>query len=207
MTSYSEEELEQRKWTARLRFPMPAYDILLRNEFKTTEQHRVEIARSLGNILRFASREVPYYRKGFSQANVELAGHEPTKVLAGLPILSKLDVQDNAAALRAKKLPPRETIAGWTSSSGTTGRPTRILHSMSGARMYGKLLQRGSRWFRLDPAGKAASMRVPEQLPAPDGHGKMKGNEIVKLGNWPFMDAFDTGPFAGISIFTSVEAV
>ena len=205
MTSYSEEEFEQRKWTARLRSPIPAYDRLLENEFKTAEQHRVEIALSLGNMLRFASREVPYYRKGLSQTNVELAGRDPTKVLAGLPILSKLDVQDNVAALQAKKLPPRDRVAGWTSSSGTTGRPTRVLHSMSGARMYGLLLQRGGRWFRLDPAGKAAEMRVPEQLPAPDGRGKMKGNEIVRLGNWPYMEAFDTGPFAGISIFTSVE--
>ena len=205
MTSYAEEKIEQQKWTARLRSPVPVYDRLLTNEFKTAELQRIDIARSLRNMLRFAAQEVPYYREGLSQANVELADRDPTKVLAGLPILSKLDVQDNILALQAKKLPPRDRLGGWSSSSGTTGRPTRVRHSMLSARMYAFLLQRGCRWFRLDPSGKFVTMRVPEQLPGPDGRGKMKGNDIVRLQKWPHMGPFVTGPFAGMSIFAPLE--
>lgn len=205
MTSYSEEKAEQQKWTACLRFPVPAYDQLLENEFKDAEQQRIDIARSLGKMLRFASRQVPYYREGLSQTNAEMAGHDPTKLLVQLPILKKLDVQDNVRALRAKKLPPRDRPIGWSSSSGTTGRPTRVLHSMFGARMYGFLLQRGCRWFRLDPSRKFATMRTPDQLPRVKGSGKMENGGIVNLQNWPHMEPFDTGPFAGINIFTPVE--
>ena len=205
MTSYFEEMAEQRKWSERLRYPVPAYNQLLRNEFKTVEQQRIDIARSLGNMLRFSALQVPYYRESLSQLNFENANDDSIALLGYLPILKKLDVQDNVQGLQANKLPARHRPIKWSTSSGTTGRPTRVRHSLFGAQMYGFLLQRGFRWFRIAPSGKFATMRTPEQLPRSINDRELDSSGTVNLRHWPQLEHFDTGPFAGISIFTPVE--
>ncbi len=65
MTSLAEERAEQLRWTSRLRRPMPEYDRLVENEFRPPEEQNAQSARRLGAMLRFAVREVPYYRNRF----------------------------------------------------------------------------------------------------------------------------------------------
>lgn len=205
MSSLAEEKAEQQRWTTILRHPDPVYDKLLEHEFETPEQHRVRNAKNLAAILRFASRQVPHYRRALRRANVEALDLEPMNALAALPVISKLDVQDAGPALLAERLPPGDGIARWWQSSGTTGRPTRVLHSKHSVAMYRLLAQRGSRWHRFDPLATFAEMRIPQLLPRHDDGRLLAPGETIRLENWRDMPDFATGAYIGISIMTPVE--
>ena len=205
MTTLDEEKFEQRTWTARLRRATPAYDRLLDNEFESAERRGARIEQALGAVLRFASREVRHYREAFRRVDIDATDSDPAKLLAALPILTKLDVQDAGPALRAENLPSGERAGGWAYSSGTTGTPTRVLHSMRSASMSTLLKQREYRWFRLDPSGTLAAMRLAAQLPRKDDGSEIGSGEIARLETWPHMDNFKTGPFAAMSIIAPVE--
>jgi phenylacetate-CoA ligase len=205
MTTLDEEKFEQQTWTARLRRPVPAYDRLLEREFETPEEQNAHVEQSLGAMLRFASRGVRHYRDAFRHAGIVASDTDPTKLLAALPILTKLDIQDAGSALRADTLPPGERPGGWAQSSGTTGTPTRVLHSIRSASMSTLLKQREYRWFRLDPSGALAAMRLGSQLPRKADGSEIGVGEIARLEAWPHMDNFQTGPFAAMSVFTPTD--
>ena len=206
MTTLAEEKFEQQKWAARLRRPMPLFDELLENEFQVPAQHEARTANALGTMLSFASREVPYYREALSRANAGEMDRDPMSVLAALPVLTKLDVQDNNSALLAENLPQGETSRIWMRSSGTTGRPTPVLHTKRSRKIFRFLKQREHRWFRLDPSGSFAAMRLPTHLPRHDDGGLFARGEAASAPTWPVIGRyFSTGPCAFISVDTPAE--
>lgn len=205
MTSLAVERREQQRWVQRLLHPNPVYDRLVEHEFETPEEHRVSNAQNLSAMLRFAAREVPHYRKIFRHAAVDLMGHDPTIALSALPVLTKLDVLDAGQALLAANLPPGDSRMNWWESSGTTGRPVRVLHSLVSAKMYSLLAQRSARWHRLDPAGKFADMRIPRLLPRHADGSLYEAGETARLDGWRDLRDFATGPYVGISIMTPMD--
>ena len=205
MTSLAEEKIEQQRWTQILKRPEPVYDKLIEHEFETPEQYRARNTQNLRAMLLFASQQVPHYRETFRRANVEAKDGDPAKVLTALPLLSKLDVLDAGKALLAEKLPPGDMRVHWWESSGTTGRPVRVLHSMLSVKMHPFLAQRSSRWHRLDPLAKFAEMRIPRLLPRrPDG-SEVPPGETIRLAGWRDMPDFATGPYVGINALTPIE--
>lgn len=74
----------------------------------------------LKKLVRFASREVPFWRDRLPAQKVEDAS-ELGEALAALPILSRSALRDNRNALRAASLPAGHHAAGERSSSGSTG--------------------------------------------------------------------------------------
>ena len=184
--------------------PDPVYDRLVEHEFETQEAYRARNAQNLGAILGFALREVPYYRKAFRRVTPDTT-RNPTSVLTALPVLSKLDVMDAGRALVAENLRPGDSPARWWESSGTTGRPIRVLHSAHSLRMYGLLAQRSVRWSRLDPSGKFADMRIPRLLPRRADGSLLGAGETARLERWRDLPDFSTGPYVGISVMTPME--
>jgi phenylacetate-CoA ligase len=148
---------------------------------------------------------VPHYRETLGRAGEDTVVAAPLDALSTLPIMTKLDVQDAGTALLATRLPAGDRQATWTQTSGTTAKPTRVLHSMLSTRMFAVLKQRENRWWRFDPAGKFAAMRLPENLPRRSDGKRIEGGEVARMAHWPYMEAFATGPFAGISATLSVE--
>jgi phenylacetate-CoA ligase len=140
-------------------------------------------------MLHFASECVPYYRDLFQKIWIDAADANPFRVLESMPILSKLDLQDRLPALRAERLPKgeRETIEAGT--SGTTGIPARVRHSMQSARMFSLLKQREYRWFRFDPRGTLALIRFPGSLPKRDDGTELPLGETMRLDGWPRVEA------------------
>lgn len=199
MVSLAEEREEQARWTARLRRPVPAYDRLVANEFDPSDAQAARTARSLAAMLQHCAQEVPHYQKPLKRGG---AMERPLQVLADVPILTKLGVQDAGPALQARTLPNGDRATNWTKSSGTTGRPTRVLHSVFSSRMFALLKQREYRWFRLDPGGKFASMRLPADLP---GGGRNGNGETMTRDTWPYMENFTTGPFVAANLLMPVE--
>jgi phenylacetate-CoA ligase len=207
MTTLADERNEQRQWTARLRRPTRLYDVLLENEFDDPEKSNARTARTLGTLLRFASQHVAYYREMFRRTGVDPAAPVPASVLPALPILTKLDLRDHVSSLIADGVVPGERGTCWAQSSGTTARPTKVLHSARSLGAFRHLKQREYRWFRLDPSGTFAWLRLPNQLPRrPDGE-KLGTGETLRFDNWPNMQNFHTGPFVAVNVMTPPEDI
>jgi phenylacetate-CoA ligase len=207
MTTVADERKAQRRWTARLRRPTRLYDLLLENEFDGQEKSDARVARTLGALLRFASHHVAYYRDVFRRTGVDPAGPVPATVLQALPILTKLDVRDHASSLIADGVVPGKRGTSWTQSSGTTARPTRVLHSAQSLAAFGDLKQREYRWFRLDPSGTFAWLRLPNQLPRRADGERLGLGESLTFDTWPNMQNFRTGPFVAANLLTPVEDI
>ena len=205
MTTVVDERNEQRQWTARLRRPTRLYDVLLENEFDSHEISSARIARTLSALLRFASLHVAYYRDVFHRSGVDPAASVPATVLAALPILTKLDLRDHCSSLIADGVVPGERGTCWTQSSGTTARPTKVLHSARSLGAFGHLKQREYRWFRLDPSGTFAWLRLPTQLPRRADGEKLGPGDSLSFDCWPNMQNFRTGPFVAANLLTPVE--
>ena len=205
MTSLAEERAEQLRWTSRLRRPMPDYDRLVENEFRPPEEQNAQSARGLGAMLRFAVREVPYYRNRVRSSDADALRDDPLSALAALPVLSKLDVMDAGRALMAERLPPGEKVGSLWRSSGTTGRPISVVYSQRSGLMFNFLAQRSSRWHRLDPSGTFAEMRIPSLLSrGADGH-ELASGETDRRPYWRTMEHFATGPYVATSVIAPAE--
>jgi phenylacetate-CoA ligase len=205
MTSLAEERAEQLRWASRLRRPLPDYDQLVDNEFKPPEEQKAQSARRLGAMLRYASREVPYYRNRASSSDADTLRDDPMSALAALPVLSKLDVMDAGRTLMAERLPPGEKVGSSWRSSGTTGRPISVVYSQRSGLMFNLLAQRSSRWYRFDPSGTFAEMRIPSLLSrGPDGK-ELAHDETDRRPCWRSMEHFTTGPYVATSVIAPAE--
>jgi phenylacetate-CoA ligase len=207
MTSLAEERAAQSAWHARSRgADLSRFDNLLDNEFSPHEVQIARVARSLGDVLAFAAQTVPHYRSQFRAAGLDPRAPDTLGALASLPILTKTDVQNNEAALCADRLPPGQTLAEPMSSSGTTGRPTRIQRGSWAARVPVYLRQREYRWYRFDPALTFAHIRFAHHFVAtPDGD-LLRDGETGTLPGWPYLrEFFDTGPHLMFNVTSPVE--
>ena len=206
MSSLEEERREQERWNRVLFRPKPIYDTLVEHDFESPEEYRARMGKNLGVILRFAAQQVPHYSTLFRNVGVEADDGDPFETLAALPVMTKLDAQDAGQDLFARLLPPGDRRDSWWTSSGTTGRPFRTMHSERSARMLPLLAQRSARWHRLDPSGTCADMRIPHLLPRhPTGRELLPG-EAIKLETWRDLHHdFATGPYLGISVMTPIE--
>jgi len=206
MTRLDEEREAQKPW--RLRKPAAAkvIDMMLRREFLKPEAVRELETRELGRILRFARSEVPYYRSHDAWAEFALDAPAGREVLGALPIISKRDVQENVEQLRAQRLPRGEKAVTWTSSSGTTGRPTKVLFSQHAIAMFGLLVQRPLRWARIEPDWTQAVIRLARDLPRQTDGALLADGAIHRAPGWMYLgNWFHTGPMIGFNRSNPVE--
>ena len=86
-------------------------------------------------------------------------------------------------------LPPRYVFAGTITSSGTTGEPVKVLHTMNSLRAFAFYKQREYRCWGLDPAKSFLSIRPPSDLPLNKGQ-RIKKGQVLKLPSWCHVGEF-----------------
>jgi phenylacetate-CoA ligase len=195
MTSLAEEVDEQKRWIARGQRRLDAHHALLANEFDTPEGQHERVAVPLRRILGIAAAHVPHYRALFREKDLDPAIQDPFEVLAAMPVLQKAEVVTLGDRLVAEVFPEaRDRIVAVTVSSGTTGRPTRISHSLASARILGVLKQREYRWFRFDPASTLGSIHIAAHLPRQSDGSLLRDGQVLQQAAWPTMSGvFATG--------------
>lgn len=204
----SEEQEEQAKW--RLLHPrdhQSLVDRLVRSEFLSPEVQRQSVRTQLGEMLRHALSNVPYYRARFDLRGLFPAERtDPFAVLHALPLLSKAALQEHSADLRATRLPPGLHVAGISRTSGTTGRPTEVERCSQSQGAFAWLKQRELRWFRWDPKQTMLAVRpAPELRNEPDGR-ELADHTLHQSPGWMSIHhLFDTGPFLAITSTTPIE--
>jgi phenylacetate-CoA ligase len=206
MTNLAEEQAEQERWNACAQGGVTIFNSFVEREFVTPERQHELMTKRLAALMRFAGLNVPYYRDLFARLKLDPVNPDVWENLHALPVLGKLEVKENSNALRAPTLPKGETLGGATASSGTTGRPTVIFQTLSCMRMFGLLMQRHYRWFRLDPRAKLASIRLASQLPKLDKNARPADGETFHFQAWQYLETdFRTGLFVGYSVTNPVE--
>ena len=89
------------------------------------EQERIQ-ARQLGHLLAHAQAYSPYWRQVLEAAGIDPAQPMTLQALQRLPILTRAEIQDHAAAMRARHPDWAEADVQSHSTSGSTGQPVRI---------------------------------------------------------------------------------
>ena len=205
MTRLDEERQAQKSWRLKRPVGERVVEMLLRREFLDPEAaHELEM-RELTRILRFAKNHVPYYRSHEAWSELALEAPVGREVLPGLPVIGKHDVQDRVEELQAERLPQGVRAGAWTSSSGTTGLPTKVFYSRNALLMFGLFVQRQLRWARMDPAWTQAII-LSRDLPLQADGTRVPEGVIIRCPGWHYIDGwFHTGPMIGFDRGNDVE--
>lgn len=203
-----ERELRQhRLWRLKPRFAkFRAYDQLLENEFRTPQEQDVRMGRALRGITGFAVANSPFYAALFRRLGLTANDIEGPDDLAKLPTLTKHDLLDSASDLVVRNLPADEQLFKQSKSSGTTGRPVSVLHTVRSASMFGLLRHRSARWHGLEPMEARMEVRPRfDIIPGPDGKQTTDGRYSA-LPQWHYLGLhFHTGPEYAMTVSTPME--
>ena len=208
-TSFDAEMEEQRRWKLLPeRADLTAFDDLVKNEFLSPEDQQYMQARLLGEVIEFCYRQVPYYRGLFDKLDPSPGDVATPSDLVKLPLLTKRDLYDHARELQARTLPDGDRRGEPTFSSGSTGRPAKVVHSVRSHRMFGILRQRNFRFFRFDPMAKFSSVRLAGQLPRGSDGKPLSDGISGQMARWQYCEEyFETGPQVVFNVTNPVELI
>jgi len=206
-TSLKQELLEQKRWHLKPHFKeFDKFSILLQNEFLSQEDYLSRLQNNLKKLIRFCSRNVPYYKDLFSKINFRSFDFERIEDFQNIPLLTKSIVQRYSTELRARKLPPGERIRGFTKTSGSTGQPLEVLQSVTSTLMFSLLKQRELRWFRWNPQLVMAAIRPAKDLPLGSDGNLIELGQTCGLNGWQRVGYFfNTAPFYGFQRANPIE--
>jgi phenylacetate-CoA ligase len=206
-TSLEQELLQQKLWLLKPQFKgFDKFSQLLQNEFISREDHLVLLQNNLKKLVRFCSRNVPYYKDLFRKVDFHRFNFEGIEDLQKIPMLTKSTVQQQSATLHAGKLPLGERIRGVAKTSGSTGQPLEVLQSETSTLMFSLLKQRELRWFRWDPHHVMAALRPAKDLPMGPEGDPIKLGQTCRLKGWHRVGYFfETAPFYGFQRANPIE--
>lgn len=148
--------------------------------------------RQLAALLAHARRTVPFYEERL--AGLELDGDVDPEAFATLPLLARTDIQAHGDALRSRAMPRDHGAPVEAASTGSTGRPIRVIGTQVHQFWWGAITLREHLWHGRNLGGKLAAIRTRVTTATQTGWG-------------PATDcAFATGPCATLDIATDVAA-
>lgn len=191
MTTLAHEAVKHRRWQLKPEFAqLRIFEELLTNEFISPAEQLEWQIRALRDLLNYAVTQTPYYGQMFARLGLTTAAIAGPGDLPRLPILRKAEVIERADDLRARSLPPGQHMGGQSRSSGTTGRPVVVHHTVLSNNMFTFLWHRTVRWFGWDPRGTFLDVRIAQEVNRRQGSGG-----LVQSPHWSYLgQMFHTGP-------------
>ncbi len=160
------------------------------------EQLRLWQMRQAHELLRHSLASVPHYRESLAAAGFVPERPLSEEVWRKIPLLSREDVLDAGESLHSTKLPKSHGSASWRSSSGSTGKPVKVLKSRLSAMFWDACTERDNIWHRRDMSKKLAVMRGRSARASfPEG---------LRSDTWG-SKVFRSGPGALLRIDSTVE--
>lgn len=182
------------------------FDQLLHNEFLDHEQQRAGQQAALARMLGFAIEQTPYYRELCRREHLDPRAVLEPGGIARLPVLTRQTLQAESARLQPAALPGNDRPGGATKTSGTTGQPVSVRHTVHSMIMFSLLAQREARWFRFDPMQTCAQLRPSTDLPRRADGQMMEQGDSHRSDHWPLLGRFfDTGAGVSMSNLNPVE--
>lgn len=161
-------------------------------------QHQM---RQVQSLIHHAVTHVPFYGGGEGETPTTPAADSmpDCKDWAKLPVLTRVEVQNNYDALRSRQVPEAHGTVTDVNSSGSTGRPVTVRTTRL-ARMFAAISGlRAHRWHDRDLSGKLALIHIDREERAvyPDG--------LAQPGwGWPASHIYRTGPAAMLTLRTPI---
>lgn len=206
-TSLEQEKVEQARWRLKPKVAdFTVFDELMRAEFESPERQYENLCGRLSDTVAFAVAQVPYFQELFAERGLKPADISRPEDLVKLPVLAKIDLVQQGRRLHAREIPKGDKIFGVFASSGTTGRPAKVVQTHRSNLMFTLLGQRHARWKRMDPMGVASELRLPTQMPRGAEGRPLEVGQTLRLPGWRYLgNFFETGPYLGFSVFNPVE--
>ncbi|MBF0110038.1 MAG: phenylacetate--CoA ligase family protein [Magnetococcales bacterium] len=188
-------------------FPRPEGALLLAMQWQFEQGERLapellrqRVSRQLAVLVRFAFKEVPYYRERYVREGWRW-DRLPRRVedWSSLPILSREGLLQAGTAMIAGRRPAGHDRGHPMKSSGSTGQPVVVQRNNVKDLVWQAITLREHLWHRRDFSGKMATIR---KMDHPDlgrpPHGSL-------LSNWgaPVAHVFRGGPMAVLDIATA----
>jgi len=145
--------------------PMNAVALALQFSFQATEWWSPERLlenqlRQISALLGHAVKSVPYYKEKFRHHLMPPPSHMTMADFQQLPLLCRADIQSAGKALASKAIPPSHGKPFDVQSSGSTGRPVRVLGTGLTALYIRALTMRGHLWHGRDLTAKNVDIRT-----------------------------------------------
>jgi len=151
-------------------------------------------------LLQHCVEYCPLYRARLQNAGIQPQDVQTLDEFRRLPILSRLECQEQLAELRARALPEGSFVKGRSFTSGSSGVPLEVLQTNVAQRWWWALTLRDLHWADFNPRGRWAGIRPPIWQYPPDVMAQYQ--EGIMLATWfPALETlFDTGPSFGMDL-------
>jgi phenylacetate-CoA ligase len=114
----------------------------------------------LRRLLLHCEHHVPYYRALFAAHGISASSIKTLDDVRRIPLLTRATVHNQAAALRAEKLPSGQSHIGGIKTSGTSGMPVEVAQTDVLQRWWLAFQLRGLAWADIEPRGTLAIIRA-----------------------------------------------
>jgi len=141
-------------------------------------------------LLRHALDTVPWYRQRYGTHSVR--GKLDRDFWRSLPMLDRSEIQDNIELMKSTRIPPSHGNVREYGSSGSTGRPLKVLGSDTTHFFWLCLTLRDHIWHKRDLAKKNGAIRT-----------KVKSGTYPGWGEWS--NSIASGPSSTLSIQTDIN--
>ncbi len=173
---------------------------LERSQWWSPVQLRRHQFRQLTRLVSHAFNTVPYYREHLRAWGIDGRWKlTPQSFAAGLPIMTRAEVQQGGAAFHSAKLPEAHGKTGDTFTSGSTGRPLKTVKTGLSEMVWQAVTLRENLWHR-DLRGKLAIIKIVDgtygDYPA--------GGEYENWGRFA-SQVFETGPSCMLHVSTKTH--
>ena len=124
--------------------------------------------RQISALLKHAATTVPYYQKTLSGHPPALLARMTMDAFGELPLLRRADIQNAGRELASNAIPSNHGSVFEIRSSGSTGRPIRVLGTRLTSMIYPRALSmRGHLWHRRDLSAKNVDIRTAKTAGQP----------------------------------------
>jgi len=154
----------------------------------------------LHRLLVHAHRTVPFHRARIDEAGIDAAQPLTLASWRRLPVLKRVDVQQNADALFSNAVPSEHGDVLSNTSSGSTGIPVTVRGTTFDAWIFKAFNLRHYLWYPHDFTGKMAIIRQVKE-----GHARYPSGAVYERWADTATLPFATGPAAELSIHTSIR--
>jgi phenylacetate-CoA ligase len=164
------------------------------NERRPEAEIRARQFQQLGRLLAHARSSVPHYRLRFASVTIADPTRPTVEEWAALPRLSRQDIQQAGRAMYSTAVPRGHGRVAPIFTSGTTGRPVRVLRTAVNGLFWSAFTLRDHLWHRRNLKGKLAAMRHAGKGVDPYPQGS-------RSRTWgPTGLVYETGPAVALNI-------
>ncbi len=208
MNLFESQQQSQKLWKLKPQSRhLKIFDELLRNEFADLNSRKERIDQRVKSMVQFCAATVPFYQNKVREREIDLKAFATLDDLARFSWITKSDVQQKPDDFLARQLPKGIQMGGVVSTSGSTGQPLKVNHSLNSMKFFSFLKQREYRMWNFDPAHVLASVRPASDLP-PVNNQPLHNGEEVTLPGWMYVgNFFQTGSFKGFNDTNTIEDV